>query len=375
MVQALEAIMVALIILGAAYSVVTLRAAGGSHDKSRVNLGKLASDSLTVLGGLEDANGTLLDQAITGQFHCARDPVPSPTSCSAGRGDLLTEKLDHYLPAGTGYAVSLGNGVRAQELYRTGHPMGESVAADLSFTPGWNMTFVVTELSCYDASQAVNATLLTLAHARSVNATRAYAQAEGVNATTSLAGAGRWNATWPAATRPAAATLVANATAKAAGSLPGLTAWGSCALGAAGDATVAALRQDALVLPASAPLGAPATLGANLDHLAALPGATLVGANLTLYEPIPGRPGEPDTWIPAAVLDLGAGSAPRATWTPPDEALFGAHPVVLRAAMRAGSVSYEARLVGLLPVALPNGIVPSDPPYRAQLQAWLPEWR
>gem|GEM_PF-4868851 len=378
MVQALEAVMVALIVLGAAYSVVTLRAVSQTHDKPRANLEKLAADSLTVLNGLVDANGTMLDQALTEQYHCSRDVSPSTTTCATGRADNITEKLQFYLPPGAAYAIAIDNGIQAREIYRASTPAGEAVGASYAFVPAWNFTFVASELSCYDPGMPLNATLLPIAHARSVNASRVVLTlgATGVNVTANATGSGRWNATFAAAARPASGTLVANATAaRNAGTFPGLATYGSCALGATGNATVTALRQDSLTLPASAPIGQAATLRANLTHLAAVSGATLLSSNLTVYEPIPDRPGEADTWIPATTIALGSGSTPSATWTPPDDALFGAHPVVLRALMQAGGVTYEARLVGILPVALPSGVVPLDPPYRAVLQAWFGDWR
>jgi hypothetical protein len=372
-VQALEAVMVALLILGAAYSVVTLRSTSTTTDKPRANLDKVVADSLTVLNGLADANGTLLEESLVEQLHCARDGAPSTTSCASGRGANLSERLDFYLPRGSGYAVSLDNGVRAQQVYATGAPLGEAVSSSFAFIPAWNLTFVVTELSCYDSSQDVNATMATIAHARLVNSTRANASAGGVNATVTSTGTGRWNATLPAATRPASGTLVANATAKNAGAFPGLTFYDTCSLGPSGNATVTALRQDSLTLPASVPLRGTATLGANLTHLANVTGANLQSANLTIYEPLPDRPGEADTWIPVTVLNL-TGTTPTVTWSPPETSLFGTHPVVLRAVLKHGGTTYEARIVGYLPVALPNGVVPIDPPYRAVLQAWLPDW-
>lgn len=370
----LEAVMVAMIILAAAYSVVSLRDAGPQNEKPRASLEKVTRDSLTVLAGLADANGTLLDQAWTEQYHCARDAAPS-SACQGGRAPNLTEKVDNYLPAGAAYAVLLDNGIHARTIYRSNTPVGESVSATYAYVPNWNLTFAATELSCYDPGMDVVSKLLPLSHGAVANASRVNASVGAVNATATSATGGAWNATLAAATRPASGTLVANATVRNGGTHPGLTAYASCAIGAAtGNATLAAWRNDSMTLPASIAIGTTGTLSADLSRIAAVAGVTLVSSNLTIYDALPPRPGEADTYVAAQVIDLPAGTAPSATWTPPDDSLLGVHPVVLRAKITIGATTLEARKVGTFSVALPGGVVPVDPPYRAVLQTWLPEW-
>lgn len=364
--------MVAMIILGAAYSVVSLKSAGPQNEKPRASLEKMAHDSLVVLAGLSDGNGTFLEQTWAEQYHCARDLVPS-SSCTSGRGPNLTSKLDNYLPAGAAYAVALDNGIRARTLYRSNLPAGESVSATYAFVPNWNFTFAATELSCYESTMDARAMLLPISHGAVASATRVNASigAYAVNATS--AGNGVWNATFNA-TRAASGTVVVNATARNSGTHPGATSYASCNMAGQGNATLDAWRLDSVTIPASVALGQSASFAADLSHVAAAPGVTLVSANLTVYDGVPPRQGEADTYVPSVVLDLPSGTSPATTWSVPDDSLLGAHPVLLRAKLLVGSTSVEARQVGVIQVALPGGVVPVDPPYRAVLQAWFPEW-
>ncbi|HEX2021848.1 MAG TPA: hypothetical protein VHH36_03995 [Candidatus Thermoplasmatota archaeon] len=376
-VHVLEAVLLGMILLGAAYGVASTRDTGGHQARPRVSLEALAQDALVVLAGLNESRGTLLETYLAEALHCAQDPSPSASDCDGVRSENLSLKLQSYLPPGAGYMYAISNGVQERVLYRSTLPGGETVTASTTLSPNWNTTFLQTELSCYEASMDVNLTSIPLWHGavsvpKYVNATFGAKNASGLRVADDA-----WNITLPAATRAAAGMVVANVTPAAArnASFPGATSYGSCSLGGLGPALVAGLRLGSFApVAASAPVTGEARFAYDLSALAAVPGATLISANLTVYEAVPPVIGAPGAYVPYAVVPLPAGASGVATWSVPGDALYGAHPVVLSARLQVGSVELDARRVAVLQVALPTGEVPIDAPYRAVLQVWFPDW-
>lgn len=362
--------LVTLVLLGAAYAAVNLKAPTATADRGRDRLQSIASDSLVLLAGLNNSNGTLLDVGLTESIHCLANETAAGSMCATNnRSSTLTFRLESYLPTGIHYAFYLDNGVEERILYRKGVPDGEVVAASHSFVPNWNLTFITTELSCYEATQDVNATLYGIRHGSLVNLTSAT-----VNGVAAVRAAnGTWNATFPSVSRLAADTLTPVAIGKWA-SFPGTTSYDSCNLGGNGAAIVTALRATQLdIATPNVSLGSIAQFSANLAGLAAVPGVTLGASNLTIYEPVTPRNAS-DGYAVAAIFPL-AGSTPSANWSVPMSSIYGTHPVVLRAPLSVNGATVEARLSGMVNVTLASGAAAIEAPYRATLQAWFPDWR
>lgn len=372
----LEAIIISMILLGAAYAVSTLQDSSVQNARPRAELDRVVSDALTVLAGLDDGNGSkLLDLYMLEALHCAVDEIPSPTDCQAGRSNNLSIKLDSYLPLGAGYAIGIGNGATTREIYASTLPEGEAVSASYLFEPEWNTSFVFTEFSCYPPGVDINATLIPIDRGRVTwarwgNVTIGTTETEGERAYET----NWWNVTVPGATRPVAHALGANVTGNA--TLRGLTAYGQC-----GHGTLTAQLRDALELTEfeatapSVPVNSAVAFEADLTALAALSadGVGIVSRTVTVYEPLPTYSNGPDTWIPAGetiTLDA-AGSG---TWTAPVHALYGTHPALLRVTVTVGSDTFELRRATVVDVALPTGEVPVHAPYRASIRAWLADW-
>lgn len=371
----LEGVLISLILLGAAYTVSSIHQSSLDSVRPRAELDRLARDTLMVLDGLDDGNGTsLLDLYLAQQFHCALDAVPSTDDCHGRRSKNLSIKIDSYLPLGAGYAIAVGNGAGIRDLYRSPLPQGEAVAASISTALEWNVTFAVSELSCYDAASDVNLTLVpidrgALSWGRWGNVTVGATETAGERAFT----ARWWNVTLPAATRPATGTFVANVTGNA--SLPGASSYGSCSIAP----SAAALRDAIRVTPFSAapvrvPLGGQSVFSVDITEIAAVPGASITEANVTVYEPLPPRGESPDTYVEAGRVALSGGSVRTGTWLPSPSTLYGSHPALLRVGVSVDGATVELRRVLVLDVALPSGEVPIDPPYRVSLQAWLADW-
>lgn len=373
----LEATMISLILLGAAYAVQGLQDSSQPQARPRAELSRLVDDALSVLAGLDTGNGTLLDLYLAEAIHCATDPSPSADDCDGARSRNLSMKLDSYLPLGGGYAVGLGNGGAVREIYRSPMPQGEGVSSSQTFAPNWSLAFAYTEMSCYDAGTDVNATLLPIARGAkawsqkaNVSVTGVAAEVEAVRAHDPLA----WNVTLSSATRPASGTVTANFTGNF--SFNGSTTYASCAHGGATAALRTALAQIPFTASApSVPITSSVTFSADLGPLATLvPDAVVSAANVTLVEPIPARLGSADSWVVAARVPLAGGTVRTGTWTPAETSLYGAHPALLRVGLDLGGVPIELRKAIVVRVALPTGEVPIDPPYRATLQAWLADW-
>lgn len=372
----LEAVLLALILLGAAYWTTTLGSSLSDTARPHAHLGRLSHDTLVVLDGLEEERGSLLDLFLTEAFHCAVDEVRSADSCDGTRGANLSFRIENYLPPGAGYMYGLDNGLGVKEFHRSVIPGGEVASATHPFVPDWNLTFVRTELSCYEAAMPVNATMLPIYHARHVDVSNITVRASNnatANATEAFA-LHFWNVTMPAATRPLSGTLGAEVNATS-GTYLGVVSYDQCALGGLGTTLVEAVRNFTLVASDDTPaLGQTVTFSADLEALSALASVVLRSANVTVYEPIPGRGTEPDTYAVAARSAFSSGLTPTASWSVPEDALFGLHPVVLEVDLDVGGTHVRASSVATLEVALPSGLVPFDPPYRAVLQAWFPDW-
>lgn len=372
---ALEGVLIALILLGAAYAVRPMQDSSLDAVRPRTELGRLASDVLIVLDGLDDGNGTtLLDLYMAESFHCAFDATPAPTDCDGARSKNLSVKLEGYLPLGAGYAIELDNGIGSRELYRSPQPRGESVAAAFGYAPEWNVTFLVTELSCYDPGTDINVTMVPIDRSASRwtrwgNVTVGSAETAGERAIWPRG----WNATLAGATRPATGTILANVTGNA--TLEGATTYGSCAIGARFDDIVTALRATPFAPSATiVPLGTPVSFDADLTQLLAVPGVSVDAVNVSIFDPLPARNGTPDSWIAAGRIALTGGAARTGSWTPDEATLYGLHPALLRVGITIAGTQVELRRVATLDIALPTGQVPIDPPYRASLHAWLPDW-
>lgn len=384
----LEAIILALLLMGAAHTVVSLRDSSLDQQRPRASLERVAEDAMTVLSGLRDANGSLLDAYVLEAIHCSTGAADSDASaavmdssgggaasvCSGTRSANLSLKLESYLPPGAGYAFMLDNGVHARELHRSVLAPGETVAASYAYVPSWNLTFLSTELSCYEPGMDVNVSAIPIRRGSLGNLTDLLLRAGDVDARAEAAQLpGAWNVTLPAATRPEQGRLVAHATGRGA-TYPGAITLSSCGLGGIGDALVEALRGATLdVTPSVVPLGGRADFHVDLAPVLAIPGVDLVAANVTLVEPLPAL--GPDAYVAAAVLDVLPEGKDALEWHAPPDALYGVHPVVLKASLRVpGGDVVEIRRVSTLTVALPDGTVPLDPPYRVVLQAWFPDW-
>lgn len=378
--QVVEAMLVTLVLLAAAYAVMTLRVPANETDRTRDKLEKVATDSMLVLAGIDEERGNLLDLGLQEAIHCVAKSVAP--MCTGARSSNLSLRIESYLPEGTGYALLLSNGAGERELYRSSAPPGEAVSASYSFLPDWNATFVVTELSCYEAAMDVNATLVAIRHGNVTTPSRVILNdttTHGNWGNVSYANPGWWNVTLPAAERAASSYLKANITAKR-GTLPGNTTYGSCDLGGLGPTIRDAFRASTLKPGfATVPVGTSVAFQLDLAPVAAVAGLTMGNANLTILEAMAPRDGIPDEYAPTAFLPLGAGPLPSATWNAPASATYGAHPVLVRVGLTVDvggtPVQVEGRLVGQVNVALPSGTVPLEPPYRAIIQAWFPDWR
>lgn len=369
----LEAIIISMILLGAAYAVSTLQNSSIENVRPRAELGRVVDDGLTVLAGLNDGNGTaLLDLFLLEAMHCAEDAVPSTTDCQGRRSKNLSIKLDNYLPIGSGYSVMLGNGADKREIYTSPLPEGEAVAASRVFGPEWNTTFVFTEFSCYPSGVDINATLVPLDRAR-----LSWARYDNITIGTTETEGKRaydphwWNATIPGATRPDAATIRVNATANA--TLNGSTSYALCDHGGKTVPLRDALKATRFgPTAASVPVGGSIGFTADLAALSGVAGVSIVSAVVDVYDPLPTRLDGPDTWLRAGErVTLTGGTG---TWSAPPDSLYGTHPALLRVTVQVGSNSFELRRATTLDIALATGEVPTAAPYRAVIRAWLADW-
>lgn len=368
----LEAIIISMVLLGAAYAVSTLQESSRENVRPRAELGRVVEDALIVLSGLDDGNGTsLLDHLLVQAMHCAYDAAPSPIDCQGARSRNLSIKLDHYLPMGAGYAIALSNGVASREIYVSPLPEGEAVSASRGFQPEWNTSFVFTEFSCYPAATEINATIIPIDRARVswarwANLTLAGAEYEGKRAHTPL----WWNVTLPAA-RPSADLLRANTTGNA--TFPGLASYAECGHGGRTlelrEALAAArFSPGAPTVPVSGTVG----FKANLQPILDLPGTTVNEATVTVYAPLPPASNMPGSWLRAG--DTIALTNGEGTWSAPPHSLYGTHVALLRVSVTVGSDTFELRRATTIDLALPTGEVPIHAPYRATVRAWLADW-
>lgn len=374
-VHVLEAVILAMVLLGAAYSVTALRDTGGVTDQPRVKLKALTQDALVVLSGLTDTRGTLLEVFMLESYHCASGIVPSGHfDCALDRSANMSLKLEHYLPTGAGYTYGISNGVDERILYRSLLPEGETVTASLPFVPDWNVTYLTPQMSCYDLGMDVVTLAVPIWHGMRADPTQLNLTTGAVNTTAALDANGVWRATLPALTRPAAATLYADVTATD-GSYPGQTQYGSCDLDGLGPTLLTALAATTFDVPASVPIGEEVAIQYDLSALQGVAGALITSANVTLYEPLAPHGQRADAYVPlgVATLDEIDGTT---SWRVPTWSLYGAHPATLsvRVVAPSGAV-VDLHRVDVIDVALPTGQVPIDAPYRVFLQAWFPDWR
>lgn len=374
----LEAMILASILFGAAYSVTVMRDGSGVTARPREKLEALAEDALIVLEGLSEARGTFLELFLTEGYHCSIElqTAVDAEACLGVRSANLSLKIESYLPDGAGYAYGVGNGVAQRVLYRSYLPEGETVVASRALVPDWNLTFMAPEMSCYEAGMDVTILSVPLWHGALATPLELNHTASGApNATAAEDGdSGVWRATLPAASRGAAATVVADANATD-GTYPGATEYASCDLAGTGAALVAALRASTFDVTAVAPVGGVATITFDLTGLGAVAGIAPLFANVTFFDPVPPHGPNPDAYVPLATVALPALTDGTLAWTVPPESLYGAHPALLTVTARVPSGALvELHRIEILQVALPSGEVPIDPPYRVFLQAWFPDW-
>lgn len=361
-----------LLILGAAYAVSTLQQSSVEAVRPRTELERLIGDGITVLAGLEDNGTSLLDLYVAEALHCALDASPSQDDCDGRRSENLSIKVESYLPIGAGYAVGLGNGAAVREIYRSPLPQGEAVSTSRTVAFEWNLTFIASELSCYESAMDVNLTLIPIAQgapawARYANVTVAGVETEGERAFTP----DWWNVTLPPPT--GATTVAVNATSNA--TLNGTTSYDACELGGAGPLLRTALRDTAFdAVAPSIPVGGELGFEVDLSPIAAVAGVTIGAVSVDVYEPVPARPGDPDGWLEPTNLALSGTMTRVGTWDVPGHALYGTHVALLRVPVTVAGQDVELRKPIVFDVALATGEVPIDPPYRVTLQAWLPDW-
>lgn len=380
---AFEGLLVALILLGAIYAAMATTQPATENPVSRRELETTASDALIVLDGLRESRGRVLDVSMAEALDCAYGQKPPADLCDGTRPGNLSYRLEGYLPVGAGYALAIDNGIEARTLHAAIGAGGERVSVSHAFTPQWNFTFLATDFSCYEPTMRVNATMVPLRHGDTPAPRFIDAEAGGstTNATASPL-AGLWNASLP----PESIGETVHARVNASrGTYAGTTATASCDLGGNGwDLRDGLNLSRAAMLGPSAtpvvPIGKSAILSYDFQPiLGHVPDATLRSVTATIYDPAPGRTGVADSYIVTEQLDLGTAWSGTTTWTPPLNSLFGHHPVLVTATLEvpdgAGGVTeVEARLTTLTTVALPSGVTPLDPPYRAVLEVWMPDW-
>lgn len=399
--------MISLILLGAAYAIQGLQSAAVTEERPRAELSRLVDDALAVLAGLDTGNGTLLDMYLAQAIHCATDAVPDPSDCDDRRSQDLSIKLESYLPLGAGYAIGIGNGGAVREIYRSPYPQGESVSSSWTISPNWTLGFAYARLGCYPDADTALADVRLLPIERGAKAE--VAQLKYANLTVGTA---------ERAATPAPASAEWNESATYGAFLPGTMLWspygahahphagthpavtiganvtGNGTFDGATNVTTCAHVEDTATLHAAVnatpfgtttrdvnvSIGRPMAFVADLSALDALGAVSVTHANVTIYEPVSAHPTRADSWVVADRFTLtGPTGAMTGEWTPPADALYGAHVALLRAALDVGGVPVEARKALVVYVGLGTEgdgevLVPVDAPYRITLQAWMPDW-
>lgn len=380
---AFEGLLVALILLGAIYAAMATTQPATENPISRRELETTASDALIVLDGLREPRGRVLDVSIAEALDCAYGQKPSATFCAGARPGNLSYRMEGYLPTGAGYALAIDNGIESRSLHSAIGAGGERVSVSHAFTPQWNFTFLATDFSCYEPEMRVNVSLVPLRHGDTPTPRFIDAEAAGAktNATASPL-AGMWNASLPPEAIGESVLARVNASR---GTYAGTTATSACDLGERGwDLRDGLNRSRAAALGPSGtpvvPIGSSATLTYDFEFITLyVPDATLRSVNATIYDPVPGRTGVADAYVVTDRIDLGEQWMGTTTWTPPLNSFFGHHPVLVTALLEVpngagGTTEVEIRLTTLVTVALASGITPLDPPYRAILEVWMPDW-
>lgn len=370
----LEAIILSIVLLGAAYGVASMREEGGVISQPRAKLAVLTEDALLVLEGLREERGRLLDLFLVEAYHCIAQTVEDAPHCEGTRSANISLKIESYLPAGAGYSFGIGNGVAQKALYTSYLPEGETVTASRAIVPDWNMTFLSTELSCYDLTTSVGVYALPIWHGGAAEPALLNFTATAYNVTAAVFQDEIWNATFHVPRLPAdLITTFANGTD---GTYPGATSYSFCDLGGMGTSLLAA-RNATVVTHAAEParVGSTSSFAYDLGALHDLPGVTVLTANVTLFEPLAPNGVYPDSYIPVVVVPIMDRDG-TATWSVPANSLYGLHPALLSAKVRlANGVVLDVHKLDSVAIALPTGEVPIDPPYRVYLQAWFPDWR
>lgn len=382
---AFEGVLVALILLGAIFM-----ALGSSQPATDPTGGKrefetMAQDALVVMYGLKEPRGRVLDVSLAETMDCAAGENPPASLCVGSRPNNLSHRIEGYLPPGAGYSIALDNGVDARTLYASGPRTGERLSAYHTFNPDWNLTFTTTDLSCHDPTMKVNVSLAPISRGQTPPIRSIQAEADGVAFAASDLDTPRgvWNATLPV---DHVGSTIRGVAENARGSFFGTAGSDVCTLGASGwllrdglnQSTAWAGLDDANdVVPVGKQLQVGYDFESVLDHV---PGASVTYQRATIYEPVPGRTGEPGGFVIAQTLDLvsDAEATGGGSWSVPTSSLFGVHPVVVRVGFEVpvgvDVVEVELRMLRIVEFAHPSGIVPIEAPYRAVLEVWLPDW-
>ncbi len=376
---ALEGVLAALIMLSAVYAVTILRDdAVNPGSNARTGMAMAARDALVVLSGLSEDRGDLLSVYLAETFECAQGANPSATLCEGGRPSNFTHRLESYLAAGTAYRISIENGLEPRALYATWEPGGERVSAERLFAPDWNVTFVTTDISCHDVKLSVNVTAVSIWHGEPADVQSMNVEWSGG----SVAGVASpqphlWNATLPAAA--IGSDLHARVVATE-GPMAGTAGSALCDLAPRSWDLRRGLNMSHVSAPSVAPIGREAVLTYDFSAIKTkVSDAKIMAVKAIIYEPVPGRPEVAGAFVVAGTVDLPTAWTGTSSWRVPADSLFGMHPVVFVASLdiptAAGKALIDVRLVTTTQVALPSGIVPIETPYRAVLEAWLPDWR
>lgn len=131
-IQVLEAVLIAVIMLGAIGFVLTFTLPTSETEPTRAGLETRATDALAVLSEfpVDDTRygGNMLSYAVAKALE--------------GDASVLEERLKALLPPATKFNVYLSNGQEAYEVYASGTPQGETVTATYVFEPKWQYSFV-----------------------------------------------------------------------------------------------------------------------------------------------------------------------------------------------------------------------------------------
>ncbi|MGQ0534976.1 MAG: hypothetical protein ACT4PT_02775 [Methanobacteriota archaeon] len=153
--QVLEALLIALIILGALLAIY-LRSPpqGEAPATERNSLETQASDALTLLSGFP------LNDPLYGNNTLVR----LVTESLMGNSSNLSAELSRLLPEESEFAVYLFNGIDARPLYVREPPPGEAVSASIDIRPSWSFVFHAPDFTFANDGVDLNVTIVPVFH-------------------------------------------------------------------------------------------------------------------------------------------------------------------------------------------------------------------